>query len=241
MTHDKRKEVVSILQDRGLASSQMLLVNTQHIASPDPQKRRETLDYMKRCTEFQLELGGRQVLICRGGGVHEADMMREELWVNMVHSLREFAEWGLDKGILIDLELEPHVYFALNSTATLAKAIEDIGMPNVLANVDIGHLCIVRESPRALEKLKSRIVHVHISETDTFVHTNSIIGTGVADFRTYVDEVLELGIEENCERLGEPCVAGIEMGARGGYVDDADRWVRESLEYLDRILPELGR
>jgi hypothetical protein len=30
------------------------------------------------------------------------------------------------------------------------------------------------------------------------------------------------------------------MGARGGFVDDADRWVRESLDYLAKIMPELG-
>jgi protein FrlC len=122
----------------------------------------------------------------------------------------------------------------------MAKAIEDIGMPNVVANVDIGHLCILREGPNSLEKLKNRILHVHISETDTFEHTNSIIGSGVADFKAYIDKVLELGIEENCRRYGEACVAGIEMGARGGFVDDADRWVRESLDYLAKIMPELG-
>jgi len=166
--------------------------------------------------------------------------MREQTWVNMVSSLREYAQWGLDKDVLIVLELEPHVYFAVNSTAAMAKAIEDIGMPNVLANVDIGHVCITREGPDTLEKLKSRIVHIHISETDTFEHTNSIIGTGVADFKAYIDKVLELGIEENCERYGEPCVAGIEMGARGGFVAEPDRWIRESLDYLAKILPELS-
>ena len=39
----------------------------------------------------------------------------------------------------------------------------------------------------------------------------------------------------------EPCVAGIEMGEPGGHVDDADRWVRESLDYLARALPDLTR
>jgi len=241
MNKDRRNEVVRVLKGNGLESTQLLLVNTQHVASPDPEKRREALDYMKRCADFQLELGGRQVLICRGGGIHEPTMMREQAWVNMVSSLREYAQWCLDKGILIDLEVEPHVYFVVNSTAKMAQAIEDIGMPNIVANVDIGHLCILREAPDALEKLQSRILHVHISETDTFEHTNSIIGTGVADFKAYIARLLELGIEENCKRYGEPCVAGIEMGARGGFVDDADRWVRESLNYLAEILPELGK
>jgi sugar phosphate isomerase/epimerase len=241
MSRDRQREVVRILKGNGLESCQLLLVNTQDIASPDPEKRKETLDYMKQCADFQLKLGGKQVLICRGGGILEPNVMPEQIWVNMVSSLREYAQWGLDKGLLIDLEVEPHVYFVVNSTAKMAKAIEDIGMPNVFANVDIGHLCILREGPNSLEKLKNRILHVHISETDAFEHTNSIIGSGVADFETYINKVLELGIEENCKRYGEACVAGIEMGARGGFVDDADRWVQESLNYLAKILPELSR
>ena len=239
MDKARQNEIISMFKDNGLQCSQMLLANTENIASSDSAKRKETLEYMKKCTDFQLELGGRQVLVCWGCGVHESGMMQEQAWVNAVSSIREYAEWSLDKGILVDLELDPHVYFVVNSTVKMVKMIEDVGMPNVFPNVDIGHLCITREVPNTLEKLKNRILHVHISETDTFEHTNSIIGTGNADFKAYIDKVTELGIEENCEKYGEACVAGIEMGEPGGFVDDPDRWMRESLDYLNRVLPEL--
>ena len=241
MSKGQQKEVIQLFKDNGLQSSQLLLANTEHLASPDPEKRKMTLDYMKRCADFQLELGGRQVLICWGCGVHEPQMMPEQAWLNTVSSIRQYAEWGLDKGILIDLELDPHVYFVVNNTVKMAQVIEDVGMPNVFPNVDIGHLCITREAPHRLDKLRDRILHVHLSETDTYEHTNSILGSGKVDFKAYIDKVLELGIEENCARYGEPCVAGIEMGEPGGYVDDADRWVRESLDYLARTLPELTK
>jgi sugar phosphate isomerase/epimerase len=236
---DKRSDMVKRFKDAGLYCSQMLLVHTENISSPDKKKRQDTLDYMKRVTDFQLELGGRQVLICWGCGVLESGVIPENQWVNMVNVVHEYANWCFDKNILIDLEMDPHVYFLVNSTTKLARAVEDIGMPNVYPNVDIGHLCITREAPHLLEKLAPRIIHVHISETDTFEHTNSIIGTGNADFRAYIDKVIELGIEENCRKLDEPCVAGIEMGEPGGEVDDPDRWVAESIEYLKNVLPEV--
>lgn len=239
MSKNRISEVIRIFKDNGLQCSQMLLANTGYIASSDPAKRKITLEYMKRCADFQLELGGKQVLVCWGCGVLEPGVMREESWLNSVLSIREYAEWSLDKGILIDLELDPHVYFVVNNTVKMAKVIEDVGMPNVFPNVDIGHLCITREAPNTLEKLRDRILHVHISETDTFEHTNSIIGSGKADFKAYIDKVLELGIEENCKKHGEACVAGIEMGEPGGFVDNPDRWVKESLVYLGRILPEI--
>ena len=154
-----------------------------------------------------------------------------------------FAEWCLDKNLLVGFELDPHVYFIVNSTWKLAKVVADLGLPNVYPNIDVGHLVITREDPGSLDKLKDRLLHVHLSETESFAHTNSILGTGAVDFKSYVDKLLELGIEENCKKYGEPCVAGIEMGseASGGFVEDPDRWVRESLDYLAKIMPYLEK
>ena len=47
MAEARRNDVVRIFEDNGLGCSQMLLANTQHIASPGSAKRKETLDYMK--------------------------------------------------------------------------------------------------------------------------------------------------------------------------------------------------
>lgn len=168
-------------------------------------------------------------------------MLPEQAWLNTVEALRAYAEWAKGTDLLIDLEMDPHVYFVVNSMARMAQVIEDVGMPNVFPNVDIGHMCITREGPQRLEKLRERILHVHLSETDTYAHTNSILGSGKADFRAYIDAVVSLGIEQNCARYDEPCVAGIEMGEPGGFVDDPERWTRESLDYLATVLPDVRR
>jgi sugar phosphate isomerase/epimerase len=241
MTEARRRELVRLHGDLGLVSAQLLLTEVEQMASPDARVREQVLDYMKRASEFQLELGGRQVLVCWGCGVHRADMLPEQAWLNSVESIRRLAEWGLEAGLLVDLEIEPHVYFILNSTDKAARMVEDVGLPNVFPNLDIGHFAINREGPGRLEKIRDRLLHVHLSETEGYDHTNSIIGTGTVDFAPYVRKALDLGIEENCRRLGEPCVAGIEMGEPRIPVDDPDRWVRESLDFLATHLPEVTR
>lgn len=243
MTAGQKQECIQIARNNGLISSQMLMVATKDTAHPDKKKRDAVFEYMKESAEFQLELGGKQVLVCWGGGLYELGTSPDQSWLYMVDNIGRFADWCQDKGIYVGIELDPHVYFICNNTYKLAKAIEDIGLPNVYPNVDVGHLVITREEPAQLEKLKNRLLHVHLSETESFDHTNDILGTGVVDFKAYVDKLVELGIEENCARIGEPCVAGIEMGseASGGFVEDPDRWVKESLIYLDKILPELRK
>jgi sugar phosphate isomerase/epimerase len=219
----------------------MLLVATKDTAHPERKKRDAVFDYMKACAEYQKELGGRQLLVCWGGGLYELGVSPEQSWLYMLENVGRFAEYCLKENMLVGIELDPHVYFICNNTYKLAKAVEDIGLPNVYPNVDVGHLVITREEPAQLEKLKSRLLHVHLSETESFAHTNSILGTGVVDFKAYVDKLIELGIEENCIKYGEPCVAGIEMGseASGGFVENPDMWVEESLKYLAKIMPEL--
>ena len=239
MSAKKRREVVKLHRELGLYSSQLLLANVEHMACPSAKTRQQTLDYMKRCSEFQLELGGRQVLVCWGCGVHLAEMLPEQAWLNSINSIRSLAQWGLRDGLLVDLEIEPHIYFILNSTDKAARMVEDIGLPNVFPNLDIGHFTINREAPHRIEKIKDKIIHIHLSETQGYDHTNSIIGTGTVDFASYVRKAVELGVEENCRRVDQPCIAGIEMGEPHYPVDNPDRWMTESLKWLAKHLPEL--
>jgi sugar phosphate isomerase/epimerase len=239
MNAEQRKEILSMMNDLGLKLSQFQLAHTQQLASSDASLRARGMDYMKRCADFVKELGGRQMLVWWGCGVLEFAIPREQSWMYAVNSMKEFCSWCEPDGLIVELELEPHNFSFLNSTATMVKMVEDVNTSNIYSNVDIGHMSINREGPIAIEKFGRRILHAHISETDSFEHTNSIIGTGKVDYPAYIKKLLELGIEENCKKLGVPCAAGIEMGEKIGGVDAPERWIKQSLEYINKTLPEL--
>ena len=241
MNKKGRKEVLDIFKDNGLVCSQFQLAYVKDMAGPDKKARDQAVDYMKQCGEFCMELGGRLMLVWYGCGSVDPTIPREQSWLNAVDSLRRVAEWSLPNHLLIDLELEPTTYSIINSVDRMAKVIEDVGLPNINSNIDIGHFFLNREGPGTIDKLCRRMLHVHISETEGYEHTNSIIGTGAVPFKEYIDKVIVLGIEDNCRAAGVPCVAGIEMGSPLIPIDDPMRWVRESLKYLNRILPELKR
>jgi sugar phosphate isomerase/epimerase len=239
MSTEQRKEIIAMMSNLGLKCSQFQLAHTQQLASSDASLRAKGIDYMKHCADFVRELGSKEMLVWWGCGVLEFAIPREQSWMNAVNSMKEFCSWCEPDGLIVELELEPHNFSFLNNTATMVKMVEDVNTSNIFSNVDIGHMSINREGPIAIEKFGRRILHAHISETDSFEHTNSIIGTGNVNYRAYLKKLFELGIEENCRKLGVSCAAGIEMGEKIGGVDDPERWIKESLVYIQKYLPEL--
>jgi sugar phosphate isomerase/epimerase len=239
MSADQRREIILQMKDLGLKLSQFQLAHTQQLASSDPTLRDKGVDYMKRCADFVQEMDGKQMLVWWGCGVLEFNIPRELSWMYAVNMMKEFCAWCESDGLIVELELEPHNFSFLNSTATMVKMVEDVNTHNLYSNVDIGHMSINREGPIAIEKFGRRILHCHISETDSFEHTNSIIGTGNVNYPPYIHKLFEVGIEENCLKLGVPCAAGIEMGEKIGGVDEPKRWIIASLEFLRKTLPEV--
>ena len=114
-------------------------------------------------------------------------------------------------------------------------------MNNLFANVDVGHLAITREPPVALEKLRGRVLHVHISDNNGKIHANYIIGKGVTCIPGYIKKLIEMGIDETCAQHGEVTVASMELGEIGQEIKDPDEYVRESLEYMEKNVPELPK
>jgi len=241
LNQDERRKIAYKFQDLGLTSSGMVMLVPGNIASNDAKERERCLSYLKSCTEFQAELGGRQVLLGFGGGWKTLETGREEAWVNSVNFIKDYCEWLSNFDIFLTLELDPSVYYVINDTISMAKMIEDVDVPNLFANIDIGHLAITREPPKTLEKLKNRILHVHISDNDGKAHANWIIGRGVTRVSDYLRKLNKMGIDKTCNRYNEAAVASLELGEIGQKIQDPDQYVRESLEYLSNNIPEITK
>ena len=241
LNQDERRKIAHKFQELGLTSSGMVMLVPGNIASNDAKERERCLSYLKSCTEFQVELGGRQVLLGFGGGWKTLETSREEAWVNSVNFIKDYCEWLSNFDIFLTLELDPSVYYVINDTTSMAKMIEDVDAPNLFANIDIGHLAITREPPRALEKLKDKVLHVHISDNDGKAHANWIIGRGVTRVPDYLRKLIQIGIDETCARYKEAAIASLELGEIGQKVQDPDQYVRQSLEYLSHNVPEITK
>ncbi len=241
LNQDERRKIAHKFQDLDLISSGMIMLVPGNIASPHSKERERCLSYLKSCTEFQAKLGGRQILLGFGGGWKTLEISREEAWINSVNFIKDYCQWLSDFDIFLTLELDPSVYYVINDTTSMAKMIEQVDAPNLFANIDIGHLAITREPPRALEKLKDRVLHAHISDNDGKTHANWIIGRGVTRVADYLRKLIEIEIDKSCAKYTETAVASLELGEIGQKVQDPDQYVRESLQYVSNNVPEVTK
>jgi len=137
------------------------------------------------------------------------------------------------------MELEPEALHVLNGIDAMAEMLKSVDCENLFANIDIGHLNILREPPEMMEKLRRKIIHMHISDNEGLSHTNSVIGEGNADIRAYICKALDMGIDDTARRAGDVAVAGIEIGEPGEYINDSDYRVLRSIGNIYLRVPEM--
>ncbi|MBS1474140.1 MAG: sugar phosphate isomerase/epimerase, partial [Massilimaliae sp.] len=198
-------------------------------------------EQMKRAARLVKRLGGQQILVGKGCGNIDFYLSRKDAFQNSAHFLKEFSKWCKNENIIVTMELEPEALHVCNGIESMNAMIEAIGEDNVFANVDIGHLNILREPPEALELLKGKMIHMHISDNEGLAHTNSVIGEGNSDIRAYIKKAIELGIDETAKEMGDVAVAGIEVGEPGEYITDSDSRVLRSVGNVYLRVPELRK
>jgi len=147
-----------------------------------------------------------------------------------VETVRQIGIHAGERALEVALELEPFRLSLLNDVVKMAQFIDDVGLPNVRANIDISHLVLADASPADLSLLRDKACHVHISDCDGKVHGDLPPGRGVVKFGPYLQAIKELNF---------PGVVSIELE----YSPDPDRiveWVEEAYDATARLMKLAG-
>ena len=236
---EQQERVAKAFKENGIRASSVITCAEGNIGSNDPEERGFALEQLKRAARLVKRLGGKQILVGKGCGNIDFYLSRAEAFANSTSLLKEFSKWCLDENIIVTFELEPEALHVCNGIDSMAAMLAEINLENVFANIDIGHLNILREPPEELVKLKGKIIHMHISDNAGLAHTNSVIGEGNADIRGYIKKCIELGIDKTAEDAGDLAVAGIEVGEPGEYITDSDFRALKSIGNVCLRVPEL--
>jgi sugar phosphate isomerase/epimerase len=153
-----------------------------------------------------------------------------EQWRWAVDNTRLVGEYARSLGLEIAVELEPFKLSLVNGVDSMLRFLDDVALPNVLANCDISHLHLVRAPFADVRRLKGRIAHVHLSDCDGHVHGDLPPGRGNTPIREYLREIRDTGFDRT---------VSIELE----YAPQPERiveWVEEAYAKTDEIMRELN-
>ncbi|MEX2592599.1 MAG: sugar phosphate isomerase/epimerase family protein [Anditalea sp.] len=186
---------------------------------------------IKKTVDLAKEFRANNVLLVLGEYVWQKEVIPPEAqWEWGVQHLKEIGDYAAELGIEIALELEPFRLSLLNSVPKMAKFIDDCGLPNIKANIDISHLVLADSSPSELALLKGKAAHVHISDCDGMVHGDLPPGRGVVKFAPYLQAIKELEFDGS---------VSLELE----YSPDPSKiveWVEEAYDSTNKLMQQVG-
>ena len=163
----------------------------------NPSVQRFHLDRVSAYLDMAHEFEARNLLLVLGEYIWQKEVIPpHEQWTTAVGHVRTLGEHAAALGLEIALELEPFELSLLNDVPSMVRFLADVDHPAVRANLDISHLALAHQPPSAVEALRGRVAHVHISDCDGKVHGDLPPGRGVVDFPPYLEAIKRLGIDD---------------------------------------------
>jgi D-psicose/D-tagatose/L-ribulose 3-epimerase len=199
----------------------------------NPSVRRFHLERCRAYLDMTRQFEARNLLLVLGEYLWQKEVIPPaEQWATAVAGVRELGESAEGLGLEIALELEPFHLSLLHDVASMARFLDDVGRPNVKANLDISHLVLAHQPAELVATLRGKVAHVHISDCDGQVHGDLPPGRGVVDFAPYLEAIKRLD-------LSDDAAISIELE----YSPEPDRigdWVREAYDATDRLIRAAG-
>lgn len=115
-------------------------------------------------------------------------------WDMVVDATRQVGAHAADRKRELAIELLPFEYAFINSLDTMERFLDEVGLTNVKATIDISHFWLMRIPPEQVaRRLKGRVAHVHMSDCDGINHGDMPPGRGNTPFADYLAAIRETG------------------------------------------------
>jgi D-psicose/D-tagatose/L-ribulose 3-epimerase len=115
-------------------------------------------------------------------------------WDAVVDATRQVGAHAATRRRELAIELLPFEFSFINSLDTMERFLDEVGLPNVKATIDISHFWLMRIPPAEVAKrLKGRVGHVHMSDCDGTNHGDMPPGRGNTPFADYLAAIRETG------------------------------------------------
>jgi sugar phosphate isomerase/epimerase len=223
----------------GLKPRNYVLHALHNLASASHEELEQSYEYLCEGVDLAVDWGIRQMMLNAGQWAY--GVSRAAAWERAVRFIQRVCDYAGPRGVYIAQESEPYVWFLVNDIESTVRMHTDVGRPNFTTLVDLGHLALAREGADDLARLADSIIHAHFSDHEPLRHTNQPVGTGFTPTAEYLEMLRDLEIDRRVGRFGyDELVVAFELGVPGEQVDDADAWVRKSLQHVQEVAPYMS-
>ena len=141
-----------------------------NIAARDTMRQMRTHASFCHAIEAAAQLGAPQVVVTPGWAF--LDEPREAAWTRSVEMLSSLAEHAAQRGVRLVLEaLQPEESVLVNTSAQLARLLDEVASPALLACLDTGAMERAGETINEyFFELGDRIVHCHFTDYGEVSH-----------------------------------------------------------------------
>jgi sugar phosphate isomerase/epimerase len=194
---------------------------------PDPHYRRVRIDHTKRALTLAKEIGATCITTEPGGPVEPGSSWAAGLKL-FAEELKPVAAHAEKEGVLLLVEPEPGLL--IETAAQFEEFMRHVDSPAVALNFDVGHMyCVGEDPPTTLRRLAKYVRHIHLEDiAATRVHQHLVPGEGAIDFAATLRAVRDIGYN------------GWVTVELYPYIADPDAAARTALEYVRRILTDVG-
>ena len=123
----------------------------------NPSVQRFHVDRVKSYLDMCRTFAAKNLLLVIGEYIWNKEVIPPpEQWAMGAKNLKTLGKYAGELGLEIALEMEPFALSLLNDVPNMARFLDDVGEPNVKANVDISHMVLAHQPPEALDVLRQK-------------------------------------------------------------------------------------
>ncbi len=190
----------------------------------DPGLVESRMRYLKYCVDVSAELNA-DCMSMRSG--HRPDGITfDQAMGRLVEGIEEVLLYAAERDVVVSIEPEPQML--VDTLGRFDRLLHLFDSPRLMLTLDVGHIFFNNEIPLAaqLDRWKSKIANIHISDIQPGVHQHLPFGMGQIGFTLVIDAIVSAGYE------------------RGIHVDlpehshDAAAKAAESFEFLSPLIKQ---
>ena len=160
----------------------------------NPAIRSYHIERAKNVVDLAAEFSARNVCFVPGEYMFQRRLIPADgEWKLVVDATQQVGRRAAERRLELAIELLPFEYAFIRTLDDMERFLDEVGLENVKATVDISHFWLMRVPPAALERLNGRIAQVHVSDCDGVNHGDLPPGRGNTPFGEYMSAIRDAG------------------------------------------------